>query len=104
MTKPPSHLEKAGRELWQGLIRDYGITDTAGTVLVTTAAECLDRMRSAQELVKKHGECITAGNGSLKTNPACRVEQDARSGMLSALRMLNLDLEPLRDGPGRPGG
>jgi hypothetical protein len=39
----------------------------------------------------------------VKQNAACFLERDARAGMLSALRALNLDLEPLRDrgrGPG----
>lgn len=101
---PPKHLGKDGKALWRGLVSDYGIDDSAGLVLVTTAAECLDRMRAAQTLIAEHGSCVETGAGGLKTNPACKVEVDSRNGLLSALKMLNLDLEPLRDQIGRPPG
>jgi hypothetical protein len=32
------------------------------------------------------------------------VERDSRAQWLAALKALNLDLEPLHDKPGRPGG
>jgi hypothetical protein len=35
-------------------------------------------------------------------NPACKLEKEARDGFLAAVRMLNLDIEPPRPGPGRP--
>lgn len=103
-TKPPSHLAKDGKALWSGIVADYSIDDSAGLALVTTAAECMDRMRAAQALIREHGECLPDRYGGLKANPACKVELDSRNGLMSALKMLNLDLEPLRDNPGRPGG
>lgn len=102
MAQAPKHLKRDGKRFWRDIVDEYHIEDAAGVALVTTAAECLDRMRSAQKLIDTHGECVETGAGGLKTNPACKVEQDARNGMLAALKMLNLDLEPLRDGPGRP--
>jgi hypothetical protein len=42
--------------------------------------------------------------GQVKVNPACVLEKDARNGFLAALRALHLDIEPLRDRPGRPMG
>ena len=102
--KLPSHLGKDGRELWSQLVSEYGITDAAGLTLVTTIAECKDRLTEAQVLIKRHGAVIAAPTGHLRSNPAIRVEVDARNGMLAALRMLNLDIEPLRDLPGRPAG
>jgi hypothetical protein len=65
--------------------------------LVTTAAEALDRIRQAQDAIRQHGALIKDRHGVLKQNPACILERDARTGMLAALRALNLDLEPLRD-------
>ena len=43
--KPPNHLRAAGRRLWVDIVTQYRIGDAAGEALVTTAAECLDRIR-----------------------------------------------------------
>lgn len=101
--KAPRHLGRDGRTLWLELQREYGITDTGGLTLLTTAAECLDRMRNAQALIKQHGECMPSARTGLRVNPAVNIEKDARSGLLAALKLLNLDLEPLKH-IGRPSG
>jgi P27 family predicted phage terminase small subunit len=100
--KPPKHLGKSGAKLWEELTTEYGIADAAGLTLVATACECLDRMRAAQAAIAKHGEVIDDRYGAPKLNPACSLEKDARNGLLAALKALNLDLEPLKDSPGRP--
>jgi len=64
---------------------------------VTTAAEAQDRIREAQRAIRRHGALVQDRYGALKQNQACFLERDSRAGMLSALRALNLDLEPLRD-------
>jgi phage terminase small subunit len=84
------------------MVAEYGIADPAGLALLTTAAECLDRMRAAQKAIKLHGEIVVDRYGAPKLNPACNLEKDARNGMIAAFRALNLDIEPLHDGPGRP--
>ena len=94
---PPAHLGAAGTRLWAEVVRQYRIGDGAGLALVTTAAECLDRLREAQEAVREHGVLIRDRYGGLKANPAIAVERGARDGMIAALRSLNLNLEPLRD-------
>ena len=94
LPKPPNHLKAAGRRLWADIVTQYRIADGAGLALVTTAAE-------AQAAIRKHGALVADRYGGVKQNPACFLERDARAGMLSALRALNLDLEPLRD-RGRP--
>jgi hypothetical protein len=102
MLNQPDHLGEAGREFFSSVATEYGIVDCAGLTLLTTAAECLDRMRAAQSAIAEHGELVIDRYGAPKLNPACGLEKDARAGLLAALRALNLDLEPLRDGPGRP--
>jgi phage terminase small subunit len=101
LPKPPGHLKAGGRRLWTDIVTQYRIADGAGLALVTTAAEALDRIREAQAAIRKHGALVADRYGGVKQNPACFLERDARAGMLSALRALNLDLEPLRD-RGRP--
>ena len=103
MLKPPKHLKRDGRKLWRELVEEYSITDAAGLALVTTAAECLDRMRAAQVAIEQHGEVVTDRYGQVKVNPAATLEKDSRAGMLAALKALNLDLEPLKE-IGRPPG
>ena len=99
---PPAHLLKPGAALWREMVAEYGIMDPAGLALLTTAGECLDRMRAAQRAIKQHGEIVVDRYGAPKLNPACNLEKDARNGMMAAFRALNLDVEPLRDGAGRP--
>lgn len=101
--RAPRHLGKDGRDLWAALQRDYGIADSAGLTLLTTAAEALDRMRKAQKLIAQHGEVTPDRYGGLRANPAITIEKDARNGLLAAIRALNLDVEPLK-AIGRPGG
>jgi phage terminase small subunit len=97
LPKPPGHLKAAGRRLWTDIVTQYRIADGAGLALVTTLAECQDRIREAQRAIRQHGALVPDRYGVPKQNPACLLERDARAGMLSALRALNLDLEPLRD-------
>jgi phage terminase small subunit len=102
--KPPDHLKPDGAELWASIQKEYAVCDGAGLALLTAAAEALDRMRAAQAAIATHGEMVLDRYQQLKTNPACVLERDSRVGFLAALRQLNLDIEPLRDGPGRPPG
>jgi phage terminase small subunit len=102
MLSAPDHLRDAGRSFFASVAGEYAITDSAGVALLERAAECVDRMRAAQTAIAEHGELVPDRYGSVKLNPACNLEKDARSGFLAAIRALNLDLEPLRDGPGRP--
>jgi phage terminase small subunit len=100
--RAPVHLGAEGSKLWQELTDEYGIVDAAGLTLVTLASECKDRMAAAQAAIVKHGEVVVDRYGSPKLNPTCSLEKDARNGLLSALKALCLDLEPVREGPGRP--
>ena len=102
MLSVPDHLRDPGRAFYTSVAGEYGINDAAGVALLMTAAECVDRMRAAQASIAEHGELVIDRYGAPKLNPACALEKDARSGFLAAMRALNLDLEPLRDGPGRP--
>ena len=98
--KAPRNLSREARQLHAELAQEYAIHDAAGRRLLLTACECLDRMRRAQKLIKRHGELLTARDG-LKANPAVAIERDARAQMLACLKQLNLDVEPLQN-VGRP--
>jgi hypothetical protein len=102
-TPAPKHLRPDGRAFFQSMVHDYAIDDVAGAELLTRAAECIDRMASARVCIAKHGELIGA-NGTVKLNPACRLEKEARDGFFAAMRALHIDVQSPAAGPGRPAG
>ena len=102
--KAPSHLSVEARRWWRKLIDEYGIDDPAGLLLLQTGMEAFDRMKAAQAEIANDGQTILDRFSQPKPHPLLATERDARAQLLAALKSLNLDLEPLRDGPGRPGG
>ena len=104
MLNVPEGLRADGESFFERVAAEYTIDDAAGRELLARAAECVDRLAAARAAIAEHGELVIDRYGAPKLNPACNLEKDARNGFLAALRALNLDLEPLRDGPGRPSG
>jgi hypothetical protein len=100
---PPEHLGEDGLQLWRGIQAEYGIVDPAGLELLRQAAECADRIASVRRQIDDQGELLVIRNIP-RVNPLCAVERDQRAALVRCLRNLNLDLEPLRDRPGRPPG
>jgi P27 family predicted phage terminase small subunit len=100
----PKHLSAEARRWWRSICNEYAITDKAGLLLLQTALEAFCRMRDAQKIIAEHGSMILDRHEQLKINPLIAAERDARSAMLQSLKALNLDLEPLKDAPGRPPG
>ena len=101
--EPPAHLGEDGLSLWRGIRREYNIDDPAGLELLRQAAECADRIASVRQQIDQQGELLIIKNVP-RVNPLCSVERDQRAALVRCLRNLNLDLEPLRDRPGRPAG
>ena len=102
--RAPAHLSDEARRWWRELQKEYAIGDAAGLLLLQTACEAHDRMKMAQAAIAREGQTVMDRFDQAKPHPLLTVERDARAAMLAALKQLNLDLEPLRDGPGRPGG
>ena len=102
--KIPNNLNKEAKAFYKKILHQYQIDDVAGLKLLLTACECLDRVRECQKTIKKEGMQIQDRFGQWKAHPLCTIERDARSQFLQAMKSLNLDIEPLRDAPGRPGG
>ncbi len=103
MQKPPTHLGTHGRRLWRDIQAAYGIADPGGLALLRVAAEALDRTQAARERIGLDGATLT-DKGTIRAHPLLAVERDARAQVIQALKALNLDLEPLAAGPGRPAG
>ena len=100
----PKHLSDDAKAWWRKIQADYSIDDNAGLLLLQTAMEAFDQMRSAQARIEADGMVTRGSTKQLTAHPLLSVIRDSRAQMLSALKALNLDLEPLRDGPGRPPG
>ena len=100
----PKHLSAEAKRWWKRLLEEYEIDDEGGFLLLQTGLEAFDRMRSAQAQIKRDGQTTLDRFKQAKAHPLLAVERDARGQMMMALRALNLDIEPLRDAPGRPGG
>ncbi len=101
---PPKSLSAEAKTWWKKLVKEYEIDDPAGCLLLQTSLEALDRMRGAQQTIADDGATIKDRFGQLRAHPAVNIERDARAAVLSGLKALNLDLEPLRDRIGRPSG
>ncbi len=106
MPKPrtPQGLEPASRRWFRKLADEYGITDQGGLLLLETAMRAHSQMTKCQETIDAEGLTITDRWDQVKQHPLVPALRDARAQLLAALKSLNMDLEPLREGPGRPGG
>jgi len=102
-TDAPKTLSPEARKRWRTVRDDFAISDSAGLLLLETAFEAFDLMRLAQKLVREEGATQVDGRGTIRAHPAVAIERDARSAMLSSLKALRLDLEPVGD-IGRPPG
>ena len=102
--KAPKTLSREAARWWRKLVAEYAIEDEAGFLMLQTSLEAFDRMREAQGVLKEDGLVVTDRWGQRKAHPLVTVERDSRAQMLAALKQLNLDVEPLRSGPGRPSG
>lgn len=85
-------------------MKEYELGDAAGRLLLQTALEAFTRMRACQHAIALEGSQVADRFGQLRPHPLLAAERDARAQMLAALKALNLDIEPLRDRPGRPSG
>ena len=102
--KTPKGLSREAKGWWRKLVAEYAIEDEAGFLMLQTSLEAFDRMRQAQAVLKEDGLVVTDRWGQRKAHPLVTVERDSRAQMMAALKALNLDVEPLRSGPGRPSG
>ena len=102
--RAPKHFSREAKQIWKGIIEEYEITDIAGLKILKVSLEAFDRSEAARESIMERGMVILDKFNQPKPHPLLTVERDSRAAFLSGLKSLNLDLEPLRDKAGRPGG
>ncbi len=91
---PPAHLSAESKQWWRKILEESAIEDHPGLLILATALESFDRMRAAQAVIAKLGVTVVDRWQQVMPNPATTIERDSRAAMLSALRQLNLDIEP----------
>lgn len=98
---PPSHLSAPARRWFKSMQTEYGITDSGGLSLLIAAAEAWQRAAEARALVSKAGCVVQDRFGQSVPHPAVKIERESRGQLLTALKALQLDIEPVKP-PGRP--
>jgi P27 family predicted phage terminase small subunit len=102
--RPPGHLSAEGKKIWAEILAEYSIDDAAGLRILRVALEAFDRAQAAREAIDRDGLTVIDKAGQVKSHPLLPIERDSRAAFLAGLKSLNLDLEPLKNGPGRPAG
>ena len=102
--KAPSHLSAEAKKLWDEILSEYSIDDAAGLHILRVSLEAFDRVQEARATIDTQGMTVTDKFGQIKPHPLLATERDSRAAFLAGLKALNLDLEPLRERPGRPAG
>jgi phage terminase small subunit len=98
---PPRGLGPEARACWREITEAYDLDKPALRVLLHACRE-IDRANLADEVVKQEGCVLEGKDGKKHVHPAAIVSRDARASYLRHLKYLNLDVEPLQPGPGRP--
>src|SRR5262245_16101295 len=101
--RPPGGYSPEARRLWRQVLETWDLEPPARTIL-DVGCRALMRVREAQALLKRDGITTSDRFGQVKAHPATAIERDSKATLLKALRALNLDVEPLHDGIGRPPG
>jgi P27 family predicted phage terminase small subunit len=102
--KAPGHLSQEAKRIWKEIVEEYSIDDAAGIRILRVALESFDRAQAARTAIDRDGLTVIDKAGQVKSHPLLPIERDSRQAFLAGLKALNLDLEPLRDAPGRPEG
>ena len=84
------------------LAKEYGISDAGGELALEELMQAKITELAAEEILAREGFSCTDRFGQRRAHPLAAVSRDARAQVLASLKALNLDMEPLRDGPGRP--
>ena len=94
----------AARRESNRLAREYNISDPGGEALLRTFASAFSLEIDCQSQIVKDGLIFKDRFEQVKAHPLLTILNNARAQKMAALKALNLDLEPLKTGAGRPAG
>ena len=102
--RAPAGTGPAGRRLWRAIQLEYVIKDAGGLAHLTQAVRAEDDLSRMRRLVLEDGDVLLDRFQQKKQHPLIAAIAAMEAVRRAALHMLNLDVEPLKDGPGRPRG
>jgi hypothetical protein len=98
---PSGILGETGQDLWRRVMAEYDIADCGGREMLFQACSAADRASQLKAQIDRDGAVIRS-RGGIRAHPALKEELACRSFVVKALRLLGLDVEPLKT-IGRPG-
>ena len=87
---PPAHLQQSGCDLWSSTLIEWQLGDS-DLVILTTAAECLDRLALIREALDRDGIMVTDPSGRQRSHPLLAAEAQVHGILLRAWNQLDLD-------------
>ena len=97
-------IKREANSLIKIICENWDVDDAECIIFLERYRELFVRMRQAQRDIAETGLKILDRFQQEKPNPSVAIERDCINGMMRILKQLNLDLEPLNPGPGRPAG
>jgi hypothetical protein len=93
--RPPKHLKPATRRWMRGILDEFEIDATDGSLAkLILAAEALDRTNEARDLIAREGLTTMDRFGQKKAHPAAAVQRDFSTLHARLMRELNLGETP----------
>jgi len=94
----PKHLSKESLEWSQRIFETYEL-ELHHVKLLTSAAECLDRIAECRTAIKRDGVFFKDRFQNIKPHPALQEERNHRIAFAKLVRELNLSEEPAESRP-----
>src|SRR5262245_28418530 len=101
--RPPKELGRHGKVLWRSLQEEYAITDRGGLAYLVSVCRAEDDIQRMRAIVATDGDVVEDRFKQKQPHPLLAAIRGAEQVKRQALAGLRLDVEPLRDRPGRPG-
>src|SRR5262245_53625878 len=86
---PPPNLGPTGTKLWQSILSDYDIADSAGLALLEQIAFAYERAERLRAEIDRDGEIVRNRNG-IREHPGLRGELAALSFVARSLQRLGV--------------
>jgi terminase small subunit-like protein len=98
---PPRDLGQHGRELWNAVQREYGISDRGGIELLAQCCAAADTAEALAAAIARDGAVIYSRTGVPRSHPAVKDALACRAFIVKTIERLGLNVEGVKP-VGRP--